>query len=317
MPSDKHNDTVGSLCGDPCATRELSSEKAVPLARLIEFGRDRSVKAGLIVNRRMALPRCGSVFAVIFTVLLTQASHGFLIPPGQMEFSLLGASLDPTSMLPEDTSVFQLNVPRQELRDQNHCESYESMVIDDDDCHIYCEVNGTIGKLEIRDPGRRTLATCKTVNNGCATCMRQIGESDSTKIFGRCGPGCTCEPLSSYMNYMQDKRECAKILNHTNFDALARKSLNNPLESPRFQVAIPAIGHRDKKNCEVYEVALSREELERTGQCRSVGVRAPPGSESALRSRPAPLDMIPSVRDGESHGFYIAGKCAKSKAGSG
>ncbi|XP_028968109.1 uncharacterized protein LOC114828381 [Galendromus occidentalis] len=202
--------------------------------------------------------------------LLKNTCEGFLIPPGHMEMTLLGANLDPTKMMAGDASAFQLVVPRQELRDQNHCEPYESMVIEDDDCHIYCEVNGTIGKLEIRDPGRRTLAACKTVNNGCTTCMRQIGEGDSTKIFGRCGPSCTCEPLSSYMNYLQDKRECAKIQNHTNFDALARKPLNNPLESPRFQVIIPAIGNRDKKNCEVYEKVMSREELERTGQCRQM-----------------------------------------------
>ena len=241
---------------------------SAPLTRSIESGRDRDVKAALIINRRMTMLRSGSAAVVVLTTLLKHTCDAFLIPPGQMEFSLLGANTDPTKMVPEDTSAFRLMVPRQELRDQNHCEPYESMVIDDDDCHIYCEVNGTIGKLEIRDPGRRTLAACKTVNNGCATCMRHIGEGDSTKIFGRCGPGCTCEPVSSYMNYLQDKRECEKIQNHTNFEALARKSLNNPLESPRFQVFIPAIGNRDKKNCEVYEVVMSREELERTGQCR-------------------------------------------------
>lgn len=204
---------------------------------------------------------------VAFSALL-HCSHGFLIPPGQTEFVLLGGHEDPTSFYPEDGTVFRLLVPSQEERDPSHCEPYEVMVIEDDDCNIYCEVNGVIGHLEIRDPSRRILRACKTVNNGCNSCMRHINEGQSsTKIFGRCGPGCVCQPMGSYTNYLQDKRECEKAMNHSNFEALTRKVFDDK-KHIRFQLVIPPIGNRNKQKCEDYETPMSRDELLTTGQCR-------------------------------------------------
>lgn len=193
----------------------------------------------------------------------------FLIPPGQTEFVLLGGPDDPTSLYPGDATAFRLMMPSQKERDPNHCEPYEVMVIEDDDCHIYCEVNGKIGNLEIRDPGHRTLQACKTINNGCNSCMRQFDENQgSMKIFGRCGPGCVCQPMASYTHHLQDKRECEKATNHSNFEALTRKI--DKKERIHFQVIIPPIGSRNKKRCEDYETPMTREELLTSGQCRLV-----------------------------------------------